>query len=267
MTKSNMDSEAQYAQEWREWRVGWEQFLTQPHGWLAVTALNWVDTTPREYPGQPGLWWQDGTKLHVDPQGQKMSYDGESFTETRGFDLSETPDDVRITAGDVQIGVTYRDQYLLAVYDPQTTRRTDFRGVPTYEPDPRWILKGTFEPNNNQKSVTIDSVGTDSHIYNSPGVVRFSHAGSEYTLLLTSSDYGMNAVFTDATSGVTTYGACRTVSVPEPDEAGTVVLDFNRALNLPCAFNNMPVCPMAPPENRLPFAVEAGEQIPYEQSK
>jgi uncharacterized protein (DUF1684 family) len=74
----------------------------------------------------------------------------------------------------------------------------------------------------------------------------------------------MNAVFTDATSGVTTYGACRTVSVPEPDEDGTVVLDFNRALNLPCAFNDMPVCPVAPPENRLPFAVKAGEKTPYE---
>jgi uncharacterized protein (DUF1684 family) len=78
--------------------------------------------------------------------------------------------------------------------------------------------------------------------------------------------YGLNAVFTDATSGVTTYGACRSLSIPDPDEDGTVVLDFNRALNLPCALSNNPVCPVAPPENRLPFAVEAGEKIPHEQS-
>jgi uncharacterized protein len=262
MTTPDVDSEAEFVQEWRAWRAGWEQFLTQPHGWLAVASLNWVDTTPREYPGQPGLWWQKGKILYVDPQGQTMSYDGESFAEVRGLDLSATPDDVRITAADVQIGATYRGQYLLVTYDPRTSARTDFRAVPTYEPDPRWVLKGQFEPDADQRSVAIDSVGTDSHTYRTPGVVRFTHAGGEYSLLLTGADYGMNAVFADATSGATTYGAGRTLLVPGPDEDGTVVLDFNRAINLPCAFNNMPVCPVAPPENRLPFAVEAGEKIP-----
>ncbi|MFS4092060.1 DUF1684 domain-containing protein [Streptomyces sp. AF1A] len=41
------------------------------------------------------------------------------------------------------------------------------------------------------------------------------------------------------------------------------MLDFNRALNLLCAFSGMPVCPVAPAENRLPFAVEAGEKTPH----
>ncbi|MDW5328914.1 DUF1684 domain-containing protein [Plantactinospora sp. KLBMP9567] len=265
MTTHAAGSETQFVKEWRSWRAGWEQFLSQPHGWLAVTSLNWVDTTPREYTGQPGLWWQEGNILYVDPQGQTMSYGDESFTEVRGLDLSATPDDVRISAGDIQIGVTYRGQYLLVTYDPQAPARAKFRGVPTYEPDPRWLLNARFEPYA-ETSAAIDSLGTDSHTYRIPGVVRFSHAGDEYTLLLTSGDHGMNAVFTDATSGVTTYGACRTVSVPEPDEDGVVMLDFNRALNLPCAFNDMPVCPVAPPENRLPFAVEAGEKTPYEYS-
>jgi len=51
-----------------------------------------------------------------------------------------------------------------------------------------------------------------------------------------------------------------------PTPAGTdgaVVLDFNRALNLPCVFSGMPVCPVAPPENRLPFAIDAGEKMPH----
>jgi uncharacterized protein (DUF1684 family) len=41
-----------------------------------------------------------------------------------------------------------------------------------------------------------------------------------------------------------------------------VVLDFNRASNLPCSFTDYATCPVAPPENRLSIAVEAGEKNP-----
>ena len=42
------------------------------------------------------------------------------------------------------------------------------------------------------------------------------------------------------------------------------MLDFNRAVNLPCAYTELATCPLPPAENRLPVAVEAGEKIPYE---
>jgi uncharacterized protein (DUF1684 family) len=43
-----------------------------------------------------------------------------------------------------------------------------------------------------------------------------------------------------------------------------VVVDFNRAVNLPCAYTDLATCPLPPPENRLPVAIEAGEKIPTE---
>jgi hypothetical protein len=71
-------------------------------------------------------------------------------------------------------------------------------------------------------------------------------------------------LFTDATSGITTYVANRALSVGAPDTSGQVTLDFNRATNLPCAYTDFATCPLPPPENRLPVAIEAGEKIPYE---
>jgi len=263
MTAQAADTNAQYVQEWQEWRAGWEQFLAQPYGWLAATTFSWVEGTPRQYPTLPGLWWQEGRLLYVDPQGQEMSYDGEAVTGVHGFDLSQAPDDTRFTAGELQIGVTYREQYLLVTYDPHAPGRTGFHGVPTYEPDPRWVLTARLESHSSPKSVSFDTVGTDAYTYTSRGVIRFAYAGSEHTLIPTEGPAGMAVVFADATSGVTTYGACRSLMVPEPGVDGTVVLDFNRALNLPCAFSGMPVCPVAPPENRLPFAIDAGEKMPY----
>ena len=70
------------------------------------------------------------------------------------------------------------------------------------------------------------------------------------------------ALFTDATSGVTTYPGVRSVPVPAPGPDGAVHVDFNRSSNLPCSFTDYATCPVAPPENRLPIAVTAGEKNP-----
>jgi len=51
------------------------------------------------------------------------------------------------------------------------------------------------------------------------------------------------------------------------DPHGAVTLDFNRAVNLPCAYTEFATCPLPPPENRLPVAVEAGEMIPFDQNE
>jgi EmrB/QacA subfamily drug resistance transporter len=262
-------SASDFLREWQDFRSTWEQFLRQPHGWLAAVSLDWLDETPRNYRGVPGLWWQDNEAAYVDPQGATMSYDGEVFTTVRRIATGDGSDEVRIVAGDVEVGITYRESYLLVVYDPQAETRRGFRGVPTYRPDPAWVLNGRFEPYAKTESISLDSVAWRSHNYDSPGVIRFEYDGTEHTLVALNGHAGqLSLVFTDATSGVTTYGACRSLDVAAPDEDGAVTLDFNRAVNLPCAFtDNFPICPVPPAGNRLPFAVEAGEKLPNERAQ
>jgi hypothetical protein len=73
-------------------------------------------------------------------------------------------------------------------------------------------------------------------------------------------------LFTDATSGRATYPACRSLTVGVAGRQQAVTLDFNRAVNLPCAYTDFATCPLPPAGNRLPVAVEAGEQTPYERA-
>jgi hypothetical protein len=40
-----------FAGEWRNWRAGWEQWLTRPFGWLAAVSVNWLDENPRNMLG------------------------------------------------------------------------------------------------------------------------------------------------------------------------------------------------------------------------
>lgn len=74
--------------------------------------------------------------------------------------------------------------------------------------------------------------------------------------------------FKDPTNGSMTYRGYRRV-LPMPGDARIgpdgvvedgewVVLDFKFSDNPPCAYSTFTTCPLPPPENRLPIAIEAG---------
>jgi uncharacterized protein (DUF1684 family) len=152
----------------------------------------------------------------------------------------------------------------LRVHDPKSPHLEAYHGIPVYPPSERWRVAGTFTPYEQPKTVTTGAVveGLEHH-HSAVGVIDFDLAGDALQLVAFGrSDGGLHVLFTDATSGVTTYGACRSLSIEVPDAGGTVTLDFNRASNLPCSFTDYATCPVAPAENRLAIAVEAGEKNP-----
>ncbi|MFE0023132.1 DUF1684 domain-containing protein [Amycolatopsis sp. NPDC059021] len=256
----------EFVQRWRDWREQRERDLADPYGWLALVSLDWLEDNPREYPGLPGRWWQDKDAAYLDPQGAEFSHEDEPVTGVRRFELVNSGAGTRVRTGDVEVEIARRTGYLIRVHDPKAPVLRDFRGVPAYEPDPSWVLTGRFEPFDEPRPTTVGAVVEGlSHVYTAPGLVRFTHDGTEYTLTaFNGHDGGLSILFTDATSGVTTYGANRSLAVDTPAEDGSVVLDFTRARNLPCAFTDFATCPLPPEGNRLPFAVEAGEKLPYE---
>src|SRR3954467_394576 len=46
--------------DWTAWHDEREEQLRTPHGWLSLTALHWLDTTPTEFPDLPGRWRATG---------------------------------------------------------------------------------------------------------------------------------------------------------------------------------------------------------------
>ena len=96
----------------------------------------------------------------------------------------------------------------------------------------------------------------------SPGALVFERDGKEWRLDAVLEDpeaENLFIMFADGTSGHETYGGGRFMTAPLPS-GGHVRLDFNRAYNPPCAFNNFATCPLPPPQNKLPLAVTAGER-------
>ncbi len=127
--------------------------------------------------------------------------------------------------------------------------------------DPDWIITADWQALPEPRRAGIDMVGGRSEEVVITHVARFSHAGHQITLLPTHAKEGRPMfVIRDATSGHETYGAARFL-IAEPRD-GRIVLDFNRAHTPPCGFSDFAICPLPPPENRLPFAVRAGEMAP-----
>lgn len=63
--------------------------------------------------------------------------------------------------------------------------------------------------------------------------------------------------FSDLTNGEETYGGGRylDLSIPKGD---SIVINFNKAYNPYCAYNEIFSCPIVPKENNLDYAIKAG---------
>jgi uncharacterized protein (DUF1684 family) len=66
--------------------------------------------------------------------------------------------------------------------------------------------------------------------------------------------------FSDLTSGTETYAAGRYLDL-DPTSTGLYEIDFNRAYNPYCAYNDSYDCPYPPPSNRLKIPIRAGERM------
>jgi hypothetical protein len=149
----------------------------------------------------------------------------------------------------------------LRVRDSSSDPAASFAGLRTFPHDPAWIIRARWERLDAPRALQIDmKSGTPETIFQTH-VARFEIFGQAVTLVPTHLKAGRPMfVIRDATSGKQTYAASRFL-IAEP-EGDAITLDFNRAHNPPCAFSDFAICPLPPPQNRLPFAVVAGELSP-----
>ncbi len=138
--------------------------------------------------------------------------------------------------------------------------RSGFRGLAYFPPDPRWVIPGRFEATAPRK-VAIPSTTGSASDYTMVGVVVLDMGDTAYTLtVLDDGDGGMFIPFRDGTAGTETYGGGRYAGI-EPSSDGVVTVDFNRAQNPYCVYDEEFVCPLPPPGNWIAEPIRAGEKM------
>ena len=258
--------------EWQEWHADHERQRAHPHGFLAVTHLHWLGSEPARLDGVPGTWSEavDVVRVVLEP-GDSLQQDGRELNTASGTTLEFGPIEERgginLASGETVIELAKRGgEYIVRPRNPSNALLRDYQGTPAYTPDAAYAIRGTFVPFQAPRPTTVGAaVEGIQHVYQAPGEIRFKLGGRDLALTAFNGHApgSLSVLFTDQTSGNTTYAANRSLSVV-PAADGSVLLDFNRAVNLPCAYTDLATCPLPPAENRLPVAIEAGEKIPYE---
>jgi uncharacterized protein len=144
--------------------------------------------------------------------------------------------------------------------------RASFAGLGYFEYDPALRVLADVEPAEEAR-ILIAGSGEEPTPFRRFATASFEPEGDQHRLSLywlEAYGGGVFLPFGDATSGRETYGAGRYLldTVKGADlgvQDGRLVLDFNFAYNPSCSYDPRWACPLAPPENRLPVAIRAGE--------
>lgn len=243
--------------DWQAWHEAREKRLRDPRGWLAITAIHWLTDSPQRFDDVPGEWRADerGATVSLGP-GETLTVWGSLLAQGDHRLGPVDEEGTTVTFGDAVAQVARRHgATIVRPRHPDSPNLQAYRGTPCYPPDAGWVLPARFEP-----YPAPEPAGDEE---DAVGELVFEYDGAEHRLVAWGEDDGsLWILFRDATSGVTTYPANRQLLTRPPAPDGSVSVDFNRAMNMPCAYTEFATCPLPPAANTLPFAVEAGEQIP-----
>ena len=150
-----------------------------------------------------------------------------------------------------------------------TAQKAQFDSLKYYPGDPALIPHADITRNPTPDTIRLQMSDNRTEKYLNWGLVKFSIGKAPQQLRLylkaTGTDSTLFIPFTDLTNGHDTYGGGRYLdaAIPKLNET-EIQLDFNRAYNPYCAYNNEYSCPVPPADNRLQVAIPAGEKSFHE---
>ena len=265
-----------YAKEIEAWQNERWKSLKSEDGWLTLLGLFWLKEGENKFGSDAAneivlpkdkvsaylgtIIVKDGTVRFNAPPGFTVDGKPVSRLELRS-DADGSP--TKLSLGSLTFQIIKRgDKLGLRVKDKDNPDRLNFRNTEFYPADLKWRIDARFEPYNPPKPVPITNVLGMESGETSPGAVVFEVDGQTYRLdaITEKGETKYFMIIADKTSGKETYPAGRYLYVDPPDAAGQIVIDFNKAYSPPCAFTKFATCPLPPRQNRLPFAIAAGEK-------
>ncbi len=268
--------DAVYTQQTETWRAQRLAQLTKPDGWLTLIGLHFLkdgdntvgsaadnDVVLAKGPAHFGTVTvaANGTVTVALSAAADARIDGKAVLAGE-LAWREGARPSIVSAGTVSFFVIERGgKKALRAKDSGSERRTHFLGLDYYPIDPAWRIEAQWVEFDEPRNLSITNVLGQLEPAIVHGKVVFDRDGKKFELLPIDQGPGepLFFVIADATTGKETYGGGRFLYADAPVD-GKVVVDFGRAQNPPCAFTPFATCPLPPKENRLPFAVPAGEK-------
>lgn len=247
--------------------------LAAPDGWLSLVALERLRPGPNSVGRSPGadvvypgfaaervgtIVVEDG-RVRFEP-APGVAVGGVPAGGALRTDAQGEP--TVLSLGDVRFHIIVRGGApWVRIKDAAAPTRTGFAGIERFPVDESWRIVASFEPAPVDRFLAMDTVIGVREEGRVAGRARFERDGAKVdAVLLDAGDGGSLLRFGDASNGKTTYAVGRYLYVEPSPDGKTVVLDFNRSYNPPCAFTPFATCTIPPESNEFPFEVSAGER-------
>lgn len=265
-----------YEESIKAWQVERIDALTSPTGWLSLIGLFWLKegTTSFGSALTNKIKFPSSTPANI---GSFTLENGEVIMQINPKVLvkigDQTPKKITLKA-DIVDSTTYAslgtvnwhliqraNRFGIRVRDSHNDAIQSFKGIPNFPIQEKWNIPATLRPSDTQKEVTLRNVVDMDVQMKLEGYLVFEIAGQKYELeAMDGGETSYFVIFSDATTGESTYGAGRYLYVPRVDKSGKTMIDFNKAHNPPCAFTDFATCPLPSAKNQLAIAIPVGEK-------
>jgi len=246
-----------YKSEIEKWRAAEEASMRSETGWLTLAGLEWLSEGENRVAmpkGAPdfGVFELRGGKITLHPpNGAPVEMRADSSANPTV--IVRDGYSVTVIARGKRTGIRIRNKNSPAL--------REFPGMKWFPVREDYRIVARWEAYEQPKMISIVNVLGDVSQERSPGRAWFEFQGKRYSLEPVESGRSLFFIFADGTSGKETYGGGRFLYADKPTD-GNVILDFNKAVNPPCAVTAFATCPLPPSQNRLTARIEAGELAP-----
>lgn len=266
------ESHQEFIQQWRQKR---NERLASDFGWLSLVGLEWLQEGENRVgsgqgntirlSGGPDYWgsvFLEENKLRF----VRADLDSVTVDDAHAKEVLMVPDSegtpTIVQSGTIRFYPIFRESYALRIKDSQASVRVNFKGTRNFDIQRDWRIDGRFIRGEKGEMIEIGNVLGQlipSPVY---GRFEFERDGKTFRMVAIGDEDSetLELMFADRSNGHSTYAAGRFVYSDGMPENGRLVVDFNKAYNPPCAFNDYSTCPLPVQENRLNLDVTAGEK-------
>ena len=165
-----------------------------------------------------------------------------------------------------ELNAEYKDASTSPLKDKD---RKVFEGLDFFMVDSTYIVSASFKRTSGEQPFKMKTTTERLPFYLKYGELSFNLKGKQFSLNIYQNqslkdDEGFEDYlflpFLDETNGIDSYGGGRYLDARIP-EGDTLIIDFNKAYNPYCAYNDKYSCPLVPRKNYLKTKVEAGVKI------
>lgn len=265
---------SEYEQQILQWRAKRYESLTGENGWLALAGLYWLKegrnligsnplcevTLPERGPTFLGIIKLKGKNAQFQAANGVHAMVNGKVVEKTILKSNKEAKPSFITWNEIRMVMhDHAGKYAIRVWDNKREERFSLPPLKWFPINKHFRFHARYKRYPEPKiSGQLDTFGetVEDRI---DGYVSFTYEGKKYRLDVTETNKQTLFIkFRDLTSNRETYPPSR-YYYTEPLIDDKVILDFNYAYSPPCAFTPYATCIFAPPQNQLPFRVEAGE--------